>query len=33
MVKYVGIASSDAYRGVELSTALKSAQNANSTGW
>ena len=33
MVKYVGIVSSDAYRGVELSTALKSAQNANSTGW
>jgi hypothetical protein len=25
MVKYVGIASSDAYRGVELSTALKLA--------
>lgn len=33
VVKYVGIASSDAYPGVELSTALKSAQNANSTGW
>ncbi|GAA5880894.1 hypothetical protein JCM3774_003235 [Rhodotorula dairenensis] len=33
VVKYVGIASSDAYPGVELSTALKSAQNANTTGW
>lgn len=33
LVKYVGIASSDAYPGAELSTALKSAQNANSTGW
>ncbi|GAA5992775.1 hypothetical protein JCM10908_006927 [Rhodotorula pacifica] len=33
VVKYVGIASSDAYPGAELSTALKSAQNANSTGW
>ncbi|GAA5906847.1 hypothetical protein JCM6882_006845 [Rhodosporidiobolus microsporus] len=32
-IKYVGIASSDAYPGKELETALSAAQNANSTGF
>ncbi|GAA5820821.1 hypothetical protein JCM3770_000353 [Rhodotorula araucariae] len=33
VIKYVGIASSDAYPGVELQTALAAANKANSTGW
>lgn len=32
-LKYVGIASSDAYPGIELATALQAAKNANATGW
>lgn len=32
-VKYVGIASSDAYKGKELETALGSAKHANQTGY
>ncbi|BGP23663.1 alpha,alpha-trehalase ath1 [Rhodotorula toruloides] len=32
-VKYVGIASSDAYPGSELATALQAARHANATGW
>lgn len=33
IVKWVGIASSDAFNGEELSTALGSAQHANASGW
>ncbi|GAA6025861.1 hypothetical protein JCM8202_002098 [Rhodotorula sphaerocarpa] len=33
VVKWVGIASSDAFNGEELSTALGSAQHANASGW
>jgi len=33
VVKYVGIASSDAFNGTVSSTSMKTAQNANSTGY